>query len=79
MEFHITRDPDMPEVGVIEAALQDLDPAAMVDVDAGGEVIRLATWIEAGQLVEVLNRAGWEVRPGRVVQQPSVCCGGCGG
>ena len=79
MEFHITRDPGMPGMDLIEAALQDLDPAAMVDMDTSGEVLRVATWIEAAQLVEVLNRAGWPLRPGRVIQQPSVCCGGCGG
>ena len=79
MEFHITRDADMPGIGAIERAILDEDPAAVVDLDAEGQTVRLATWVEAPLLLELLNGAGWAIRPGRIVQLPSVCCGGCGG
>lgn len=79
MEFHITYDAGMPDAGLIEDVLQDHDPAAVVDLDAATKTLRMATWIEAPQLVEILNRSGWAIQPDQVIQQPSVCCGGCGG
>lgn len=79
MEFHITRDAAMPDIGVIEGAILDQDPAAVVDLDTESQTVRLATWIESPQLLELLNGAGWAIRPDRIVQLPSVCCGGCGG
>lgn len=79
MEFHIDRDARMPDLPVLEAALLEHDAAAVIDQDAADGVLRVSTWLEAGQLLEVLGRAGWTLQPDRVVQQPSVCCGGCGG
>lgn len=79
MEFHITRDAAMPDPGVIEAALLDLDPAGLVALDGDGQTLRLATWIESPQLLQLLNAAGWPIGAERIVQLPSVCCGGCGG
>lgn len=79
MEFHIERDAGMPDIAVIEDAVLGLDPAAVVDLDAAGGILRLATWIESPQLLELLNQAGWAIREDRITQLPSVCCGGCGG
>jgi len=79
MEFHIARDPRMPDIGVIEGAILDQDPAALVDLDAAAGTLRLSTWLESRQLLEVLEGAGWTLQPDRIEQQPSVCCGGCGG
>jgi len=79
MEFHIDRDACMPDISVLEAALLEHDAAAVIGLDAADGVLRLSTWLEAGQLLEVLGQAGWTLQPDRVVQQPSVCCGGCGG
>lgn len=79
MEFHIECDAAMPDIGVIEEALLDQDPAAVVDLDATGQTVRLATWIESPQLLALLGGVGWAIRQERIVQLPSVCCGGCGG
>lgn len=79
MEFHISCDAAMPDIGVIEGAILDQDPAAVVDLDAAGQTVRLATWIESPQLLALLNGAGWPIPAERIVQLPSVCCGGCGG
>lgn len=79
MEFSIERDPGMPGIDVIEEAVLEQDPAAMVDLDPTGRTVRLATWIEAPQLGALLARAGWALAPDCIVQHPSVCCGGCGG
>lgn len=79
MEFHINRDARMPDMAVLEAALLEHDTAAVIDVDEAAGVLRLSTWLETDQLLGVLGQAGWTLQPDRVVQQPSVCCGGCGG
>ena len=79
MEFHISRDARMPEIAVLEDALLEHDTAAVIDLDAEGGIVRLSTWLETSQLLEVLGRAGWALQPDRIEQQPSVCCGGCGG
>jgi len=79
MEFHIARDPGMPDIGVIEGAILDQDPAAVIDLDPAGGTVRLSTWMESRQLLAVLGRAGWKLQPERIDQQPSPCCGGCGG
>lgn len=79
MEFHIACDAAMPDIGVIEDAVLEQDPAAVVDLDAAGRTVRVATWIESPELLELLGGAGWAIREDRIVQLPSVCCGGCGG
>ena len=30
-------------------------------------------------LIDLDPAAGWVIQPDRIEQQPSVCCGGCGG
>lgn len=74
---------DVPAVVVdlppIEAALRAFDPAAVVDFDARGGQLRIAAGLSAAALVGVLSTAGLPVAASNVHQQPSVCCGGCGG
>ncbi|NLC61256.1 MAG: hypothetical protein GX761_08230 [Gammaproteobacteria bacterium] len=79
MEFHIGRDARMPDISVLEDALLGHDPAALIDLDPAAGLVRISTWLAAGQLAEVLGAAGWVIQPDRIEQQPSVCCGGCGG
>lgn len=79
MEFHIARDARTPEIAALENALLEHDAAAVIDLDAADGVLRLSTWLEASQVREILGRSGWALQPDRIVQQPSVCCGGCGG
>lgn len=79
MEFHIASDAGMPDIAVLEAALLEHDTAAVIDLDADGGLVRLSSWLGADQLIGILGRAGWAIQPDRIEQQPSVCCGGCGG
>jgi len=79
MEFHIALTDDSPRPEVVQDAMFDIDPSALVDLDMSGLVMRISSWVPVRDLVEVLQRTGWTVTPERVVQLPSICCGGCSG
>lgn len=79
MEFHIALTDTSPAPGIIQDALFDVDPAAVVDLDMSGLVMRISSSVEAPDLVQVLRQTGWEVGLKQIVQLPSICCGGCGG
>lgn len=78
MEFHITM-PGPIDPGAMEHALQASDPSALVDLDPGTGVLRVAAMLDVIQLVSALNRAGYPVHRAQVMQAPTICCGGCGG
>ena len=78
MEFHVRSARPLPPLAVIEDALQQLDPAAVVDLDPT-QGLRVNAALGEQELVALLNRLGGEVRPDEAVRQPSVCCGGCSG
>ena len=77
MEFHIELDATLPDVAVVDAAVREADPAALVDVD--GLTLRVATSLVASDLRSVLAAAGNPIESGRLTQLPSICCGGCSG
>ena len=79
MEFHIALTGDAPDTAVVQDALFDLDPCAVVDLDMSGTVMRISASAKIDQLVTVLHTAGWRVAAKDVAQLPSICCGGCGG
>lgn len=79
MEFHIALADVSPDPGVVQDALFDVDPTAVVDLDMSGLVMRVSSSATAADLVEVLQQTGWPVTVDQVVQLPSICCGGCGG
>ena len=63
----------------LERAIIGLDPAALVDVDAGGRTLRMATVLGRDELLSCLRDAGLPAEPSRLRQLPSICCGGCSG
>lgn len=79
MEFHIALSAASPDPGVVQDALFDLDPAAVVDLDMSGLVMRISASTTTADLVEMLQRLGWPATSKQVVQLPTICCGGCGG
>ncbi|MGN2245001.1 hypothetical protein ACFWZU_16010 [Frateuria sp. GZRR33] len=79
MEFHIALTDASPRAEVVQDALFDIDPSALVDLDMSGLVMRISSWVPVRDLVEVLQRTGWAVKQEQVVQLPSICCGGCSG
>ncbi|TAL84940.1 MAG: hypothetical protein EPN69_08055 [Rhodanobacter sp.] len=78
MEFHIALADASPDPGVVQDALFDVDPTAVVDLDMSGLVMRVSATASAADVVDVLQRTGWPVTADQVVQLPSICCGGCG-
>lgn len=79
MEFHIAITDASPRLEVVQDAMFDIDPSALVDLDMSGLVMRISSWVPVKDLIGVLQRTGWAVEPGQVVQLPSICCGGCSG
>ena len=79
MEFHITLAGRNTDLATIEQALLDADPAVVADIDAAGALLRVATSLDAMQLLAVMRRAGLPVDVDAVRQLPSICCGGCSG
>lgn len=79
MEFHIAVSDTSPAPAIVQDALFDLDPTAVVDLDMSGLVLRVSSSTTAVDLIEVLRQIGWAVAPEQVVQLPSICCGGCSG
>ncbi len=79
MEFHIAVAEASPEPGVVQDALFDIDPTAVVDLDMSGLVMRVSASATAADVIDVLRRTGWPVAADQVVQLPSICCGGCSG
>ena len=79
MEFHIALTDASPRLEVVQDAMFDIDPSALVDLDMSGLVMRISSWVPVKDLIGVLQRTGWAVEPAQVVQLPSICCGGCSG
>jgi hypothetical protein len=79
MEFHIALAGTSPVPGVVQDALFDIDPAAVVDLDMSGLVMRISAAATAADLVSVLRQTGWLVTADQVVSLPTICCGGCSG
>jgi len=69
----------LPDLSPLDRAIVGLDPAAIVDVDAGGRTLRMATVLTRDELLSCLQAAGLPAEPSRLRQLPSVCCGGCSG
>lgn len=79
LEFHISKTGSFPEPGTIEATIRAVDPSALVDIDPSGRTLRVATSVDAAELVALMGQAGCPVTLDQVTQVPSICCGGCSG
>lgn len=79
MQFTVQQLLTRPDIDRIQAALIGVDPAALIDFDVRNSALRLSTLLEAADIVRVLGEAGLDVHLASVRQQPSECCGGCGG
>lgn len=77
MEFTIAIDVRAVDIAMIDEALRDVDPAALVDADASG--LRVAGAFDIPTLQAVLEGAGHRVDEQDIRRLPSVCCGGCSG
>ena len=79
MEFHVQVSGALPDVDALGDAVREIDPSALLDVDASGAVLRVAAALRSSELIEVFAAAGYPVAPSQVRQLPSICCGGCSG
>lgn len=79
MEFHIDMTGKTPDMDAIETAIHAVDPAALVDLDMASRTLRVSAWVDAAQLLLMVNQAGYAVKQDQVCQIPSTCCGGCSG
>ena len=79
MEYAIRLDAPAPDLGAITDALQDVDPAAVADLDRDGHTLRLSTNMLDQELLDALALCGHPIRPDHISRLPSVCCGSCSG
>ena len=79
MEFHIALSGASPDLASFRAAVAELDPAAVVDIDPFGQHLRVAASLSARELHDAARVSGWPLAENQIAPQPSVCCGGCGG
>lgn len=79
MEFTVHLATPTPDIGAIERALYDVDPACVVDLDAHHNTLRISTNATDDELLSVLAQSGHPIPPDQLKRVPSVCCGGCGG
>lgn len=79
MQFTLKLAGTTPDIGLIEDALRQVDPSAIVDIDSASDSLRVATSIESGELAALISQAGTAVVERDFERVPSVCCGGCGG
>ncbi len=79
MEYKVYTNGARPDIDGIKRMIVEADPAALVDTDRWGQVLRVSTVLDDGELLTLVNQAGCAAKPQQIERVPSVCCGGCGG
>jgi hypothetical protein len=79
MEFHIRTRGASPNLDAINAALLDIDPMAVADIEPGGASLRVSAALSSPELIALLTQACYPVDWKQLEEVPSVCCGACGG
>lgn len=79
MEYEIALGGRAANLAAVNEALRAADPAALADLHASGSPLRVSTSLGAAEVAALVSSAGLETAAAAVEQQPSTCCGGCGG
>lgn len=79
MEYTIQLSRAPVDVDRVRDALQDIDPAAIVDLDPRGQGLRVSANMLDRELHAAFERAGHPPDSIEVTRLPSVCCGSCSG
>ncbi len=79
MQYTIATSSAQVDLSVVQRAIDDVDPAAIVDIDSTGGTMRISTAIGSAELLALLNGVGYPLSAGALEQVPSQCCGGCSG
>ena len=76
MEYLVRIAGGVPDLARVQRELAALDPACVLDFDAGAAAMRVSTWATLDEVHGCLSAAGLSTA-GAPELQPSVCCGGC--
>ncbi len=79
MEFHVDGLPAAIDMAAITDAINNIDPAAQIDIDPATGALRVSAAISADELSTAIGTTGQQADGLLVMQLPSTCCGGCGG
>ncbi len=79
MKFNIKTNGKAVDVFVIEQALIQIDPSALIDIDRTNATLRVSTCLDDSELSNLITQIGFPVSSSDVQGVPSECCGGCGG
>lgn len=79
MEFHIRTRGVIPNLDAINAALLQVDPLAVADIDPSDASLRVSVALGSLELLSLLAHAGFRVDWKQLEPVPAVCCGACGG
>lgn len=79
MKYNI-RTHELPvDLAIIEQALTEADPAAVLDFDKAASLLRFSSCLNGPELLALMAQAGFPVADSALEGVPSECCGGCGG
>lgn len=79
MEYVVRLDTAGLDLERIGRSLQEIDPAAVADIDPLDRALRVSATMLDRELLEALAQAGHPVGSAQVERMPSICCGGCSG
>ena len=79
MKFIIRTNGMTIDFPLIEQALFDADPAAIIDIDKTDLSLRVSSCLNDTELLALMTSSGFPVPAKNVEGVPSECCGGCGG
>lgn len=79
MKFNINTNGQAIDVFVIEQALIQIDPSAIIDIDRTNASLRVSTCLDDAELSSLITQVGFPVSKSDVQGVPSECCGGCSG
>jgi hypothetical protein len=79
MQFTLRVNEPLLDIRGLEDALRVGDPAALLDLDPGGQQLRMSTSLLPDEICRRLTWAGCEATPDRLQGVFAECCGGCGG
>ncbi len=78
-QFRVPLSGPAPDLRVLERAVQEADPSALLDIEPISRVLRISTLLDERGLLPALDRGGLPVGAAQLERVPSECCGGCGG
>ena len=81
MQYHIRiKQQVQPQaIAALAQTIVDLDPAAVLDFHSAREWLSVATCLPRAELAHLCLQAGHAPKHDELVEEPSGCCGGCGG